>query len=106
MSDTTRCGLAGTLTGPLTSQAVQAGVAEALLPAGDGTGGDKQDRSDGGPGIAFAQEQEDMGTAAELGVFGMAVEVQQGLAFLCGEYDSGVHGLVSEVSWRSRYHPP
>lgn len=45
--------------------------------------GSPQDRGDGGLSIAFGQEQENMGTAAELGGFGMAVvPLWRGKAFL------------------------
>src|SRR5262249_4664751 len=65
-----------------TSQRGDASCLKALLPAGDGTCGGEQDGGDGVPGVAFAQQQEDVGAAAGLGVGAAAVQAQQSLAFI------------------------
>jgi hypothetical protein len=41
-------------------------VVEALLPAGDGAGADEQGGGDSVPGVAVGEQQEDVGTAADL----------------------------------------
>ena len=79
---------------------------EALLPAGDGTGAGEQGGGDGAPGEAVSQQQEDVGAACDPRVGVVAVQVQQGLAFIGTQRDSTGHGLVSEVSWLVLYHSP
>ena len=85
---------------------VEATLLETPLPPGDGTGGREQDGRDGAPGIAFGQQQQEVGAACDFGVGAAAVQVQQRLAVSGGERDSGVHGLVSEVPWLVLHHSP
>jgi hypothetical protein len=89
----------GASAGGLSSQDAEAAVVKALLPARDGAGTGEEDSGDGVPGVAVGQEQEDVGTVANLRVGVMAVQVQQGLALPDHERDTGFHGLVSEVPW-------
>jgi hypothetical protein len=85
--------------GQLASQGQESAIVEALLPAGDGTGAGEEDVSDGLPGVAVGQQQEDMGTVADLGIGMVSVQIQQRLALSDKRRNIGFHGLVSEGSW-------
>ena len=94
------------MAGALTGQGLQAIGLGASLPAGDGAGAGVQDGGDGVPGVAVVQEQEDVGAVGDRGSRGLAIQMQEGLAFLRGEGDSRRHGLVSEVMWEMFHHSP
>src|SRR5262249_52017486 len=87
-------------------EGLQTGLLVTLLPAGDGAGAGKQHRGDRVPGKAVRQQQEEVGTVGNRGVWAVAVQVQQGLAFMGSERDSTGHGLVSKVPWLVVHHSP
>src|SRR5262249_58874878 len=64
---------------------------EAALPAGDGVGRGEQHGGDDGPGVALGQQQDDVGAEADLGVGVGAVVVEEGVAVVGREGDTG-HG--------------
>lgn len=70
---------------------------EAIFPAGDGACGTEQDGADEFPGMSIGQQENDVGTEAEFGL-GMPSEiVEQSIAFIASQGNTGFHGLVSMV---------
>src|SRR5262249_80096 len=96
----------GASAGRPAQEGLQTAFLVALLPAGDGAGAGKQHRGDGGPGEAVRQQQQQVSAVGDRGVGAVAVQVQQGLAFMDSERDSTRHGLVSKVPWLVVYHSP
>ena len=67
---------------------------EPLAPSVDGPAAAEQERGDGGPGMPAVQEQEDMGSEADLGVVVLAIAIEQGGPLLGVEFDAASHGNV------------
>src|SRR6516162_6467327 len=89
-------------------QAQQGGntaLLEAALPAGDGAGAAIAEVGDGGPGVAVGQQEDEVGAQVEGRIGSMTVGVQEALAFVGLQHDTGRHGLVSVVKGRvSTFH--
>ncbi len=78
--------------GLVPAQALHALGTEPLDPAVDRPGATEEERGDGGPGMAVVQEQEDMGTEADLGLGVPAVSAEHGRPLLGAQADATGHG--------------
>ena len=67
---------------------------EAFDPSVDGPAAAEQGGGDGGPGVPVAQEQEDVGAEADLGVGVLAVTGEQALTLLGTQFDAACHGCA------------
>ena len=71
---------------------------EPLDPSVDGPAAAEQERGDGGPGVPVVQEQEDMGSEADLGVVVLAIAIEECGPLLGVEVDAAFHGCVGVSS--------
>jgi hypothetical protein len=66
---------------------------EPLDPTVDRAAAAEQQRGDGDPGMAVAEEQEEVRAESDLGIGGAAVEVEEGGALLRGQVEAAFHGV-------------
>ncbi len=84
----------------MTGHSLDALGVEPLDPSVDGSTATEQDGGDGNPGVAVVQEQEDMGSEADLGVVVLAIAVEEFGPLLGIEVDAAFHGCVGVSSER------